>query len=109
AKILLLDVQRDAAAKKDEEKDRVINWPTRSYVAVMRYAELGQAAQADEGHLIRAWQKALTRASKLQEVEHYVHVLAHVLDALLRKNQKSLLYNVYMPRGLWDLVIGGKT
>jgi WD40 repeat protein len=109
AKILLLDVQRDAAIKanSDEEKsDMVASWPASSYVAVMRYAQIGRASFLDEARLIKAWDDALARASKLKEVEDQVSAQSRRLNEMLQGKKVSLRYDWFIPKGLWDLVVG---
>jgi hypothetical protein len=104
AKILLLDVRRDAAAAK--ENDRVVNWPAGSYVAVMRYAQLGKAAFLDSAGLISAWKEAIGKADKLKGVDQQLQLLALKYNKLLQKRQGELLYDPFIPVGLEDLVIG---
>jgi hypothetical protein len=109
AKILLLDVQRDGAAKEKaraETGDMVARWPASSYVAVLRYAQIGQRGFLDEARLIKAWEEALARASKLKEVEDQVNAQSRKLNELLLKQNKTLRYDWFIPRGLWDLVVG---
>jgi hypothetical protein len=100
AKILLLDVQREGAAQAADQ-DRVAHWPAGSYVAVMRYARLGRDGGRAQAPLIEAWEEALRRVNKLKEVDEQV---ARKYEAL--KRRQPLLYNGFIPQGLWDLVIG---
>jgi WD40 repeat protein len=110
AKILLLDVARDARAEgRPRDQDRVANWPSRSYVAVMRYAQLGPNAPLDEARLLKAWEQALAQAARLKEVEDRIERLAKQFNAVLRRRNQSLLYDWFIPQSLWDLVIGPKS
>jgi WD40 repeat protein len=109
AKILLLDVQRDAVVQSksaSERTDVVASWPTNSYVAVMRYAQIGPVGFLDEARLIRAWEDALARASKLKEVEDQVNAQSRKLNEMLQKKKGTLRYDWFIPKTLWDLVVG---
>jgi hypothetical protein len=105
AKVLLLDVQRDGAAKAGDD-DRVLHWPANSYVAVMRYAQVGPAGFLPRAGLIRAWEEALAKTKRLKDVEKQVQQLSRVFNRLLQRQRGELLYHPYIPASLEDLMIG---
>jgi WD40 repeat protein len=106
AKILLLDVERDPAAKKVKDQDMVENWPADSVVAVLRYAQIGKGGFQSSESLIRAWEEAKARANKLKAMEDQMQLLARRFNVRLRKRQKTLVYAWFIPDSLEGLIIG---
>jgi len=71
AQVVLFDVARDSAGKAtaDQAKDQVTQWPEDPYVAVVRYAWNGPAAQqTEDARLLTDWTEAAQAGKTLGDV-----------------------------------------